>query len=336
MRIVVTGSLAYDYIMDFPGFFKDHILPDKVHTLSVSFLVHSMRRMRGGVAGNIAYTLALLGERPMVMASAGQDFAEYRAWMQRHGIDTSMIAEIHDDFTASCFFTNDQANNQIVTFYAGAMAYDKQLSLTNLGLSPDDFVIISPTEPEAIARYAAECRTMRVPFLFDPGKQTPRLTGEQILSGLTGAHVLVGNDYEFAMMAQKTGLTEQELIRSAPLTCITRGEHGSLIYTSATHATMEPITIPSASVSEVRDPTGAGDAYLGGLVFGLARGLPLDISGRVASLAAAYAVEYQGGQEHFFTSEEFARRYASTFGPAPEIEALVTSDSRPTGQLIGS
>ena len=285
MRIVVTGSIAYDYIMNFPGYFKDHILPDKVHMLTVSFLVDSMRRMRGGVAGNIAYSLALLGEHPLVVATVGQDFAEYRAWMERQGIDVSGIAEVPDEFTASCFINTDKANNQILAFYTGAMAQSKNLSLEGLGLGPDDLVVISPTDPEAMTRYTEECRRLAVPFLFDPGKQTPRLDAEQIVNGLTGASVLVGNDYEYAMMAKKIGWSEAELIDAAPLTVVTRGQQGSTIYTSATNG--QGIDIPVAPIAEVLDPTGAGDAYLAGLAFGLARKLPLPVTGRIAALTAA-------------------------------------------------
>jgi adenosine kinase len=319
VRIVVTGSLAYDYIMNFPGYFKDHILPDKVHMLTVSFLVDSMRRMRGGVAGNIAYTLALLGERPLVVATAGQDFGEYRAWMEQQGIDPSGIKLIDDEFTASCFINTDRSNNQIVAFYTGAMARSRELSLLGLGLGTHDLVIISPTDPDAMARYADECRSHGIPFLFDPGKQTPRLDGEQILAGLTGASVLIGNDYEFAMMAQKTGKSEAELLATTPLTVTTRGEQGSTIYDNVKG---QQLHIPTAPISAVVDPTGAGDAYLGGLVFGLARGLPLDVTGRVAALSAAYAIEQRGCQEHAYTPADFAERYASAFGPSVEIEAI--------------
>lgn len=323
MRIVVTGSLAYDYIMNFPGHFKDHILPDKVHMLSVSFLVDSMRRMRGGVAGNIAYTLALLGDRPLVVASAGQDFGEYRAWMERQGIDTTGIKLIDDEFTASCFINTDKANNQIVAFYTGAAARSKHLSLLDFGLGAGDLVVISPTDPEAMTRHAEECRTHGIPFLFDPGKQTPRLDGDQILAGLTGASVLVGNDYEFAMMAQKTGRTEAELIAAAPLTVVTRGEQGSTIYSGATNG--QGVDIPVAPVADVVDPTGAGDAYLAGLVFGLVRRFPLAVVGRVAALAAAYTIEQRGCQEHSYTPAEFVERYLSVFGPCPEVEALAVA-----------
>lgn len=340
MRIIVTGSLAYDYIMNFPGYFKDHILPDKVHMLTVSFLVDSMKRLRGGVAGNIAYTLALLGERPLVCAAAGQDFGEYRAWMERQGVDPSAIAEIEDEFTASCFINTDQANNQIVAFYTGAMAHSKHLSLTSLGLTSDDFVIISPTDPDAMSRYADECRAHGTPFLFDPGKQTPRLDGDQILAGLTGASVLVGNDYEFAMMAQRTGRTEAELIASTPITVVTRGAEGSLIYmqeqslvpshNGAATKPADPIHIPVAPISEVLDPTGAGDAYLAGLVFGITRGMPLPVAGRIAALAAAYTIEHRGCQEHHYTIAHFVERYTATFGATPEVEALAAAALNPS------
>lgn len=325
MSIVVTGSLAYDYIMNFPGYFKDHILPDKVHMLTVSFLVDSMRRMRGGVAGNIAYTLALLGDRPRVVATAGQDFGEYRAWMERQGIDASGIQLIDDEFTASCFINTDKSNNQILAFYTGAMARSRDLSMLDRGLGERDLVIISPTDPDAMARYAEECRNHGIPFMFDPGKQTPRLEGEQILAGLAGASVLIGNDYEFAMMAQKTGRTEAELIAAAPLTVVTRGEQGSTIFDNAGG---RELTIPIAPIGEVVDPTGAGDAYLAGIAFGLARGLALETTGRVAALAAAYAIEARGCQEHSYTAAEFAERYASAFGPSAEIESLAESVTR--------
>ena len=324
MRIVVTGSLAYDYIMNFPGSFRDHILPEKTHMLTVSFLVDSMRRMRGGVAGNIAYTLALLEERPLVVASAGQDFADYRRWMDAQGIDTSGITEIADEFTASCFINTDMHNNQILAFYPGATTHSRNLSLREFDLGPDDFVVISPTDPEAMSRHAAECRELGVPFLFDPGKQTPRLEGEQILEGLRGAQVLVSNDYEFAMMAQKTGRSEAELIASTPLTVVTRGEEGSILYTADMP---DGLHIPIAPVREVVDPTGAGDAYLGGLVFGIAHHYPLPVAGRIGALAAAYAVEERGCQEHRYTIQEFVERYTEAFGASDAVESLLKEEA---------
>jgi len=318
MRVVVTGSLAYDYIMNFPGYFKDHILPDRVHMLSVSFLVDSMKRLRGGVAGNVAYSLALLGVEPLVVAAAGQDFGEYRNWMSEKGIDASGIHEVVGEFTASCFINTDQSNNQLVAFYTGAMARSRDLSLLPYQLGADDLVVISPTDPDAMARYVNECRQMGVPFLFDPGKQTPRLSAEQILDGLDGAAILIGNDYEFGMMAQMTGKSEQELIASVPLTVVTRGDKGSIIY-DARQGQSHVAQVDVAPVDAVRDPTGAGDAYLAGFVYGLVHGLPVRACGQVASLAGAFAIERHGCQEHSYTKTEFYGRYVDAFGADAEL-----------------
>lgn len=312
MRIIVTGSLAYDYIMNFPGYFKDHILPEKAHILSVSFLVDAMRKMRGGVAGNIAYNLALLGERPQIFGTAGHDFGDYRQWLEDQGVDTSRIVTVDDEFTSSCFITTDQADNQIVAFYAGAMAHSRQLSLRTLELTSEDLVLISPSDSEAMYHHAMECQELGIPYVFDPGKQTPRLEAEHIRAGLTGARMLVGNDYEFGMMARKLEISEEDLIASAPITVVTRGELGSTIYTRETDH--RKLDIPVAPIHKINDPTGAGDAYLAGLVFGLSRRLPLDVTGRVAALAAAYAIEQRGCQEHHYTFEAFAARYEEAFG----------------------
>jgi len=321
VRIVVTGSLAYDYIMSFPGNFKDHLLMDRAHTLSVSFLVDSMKRMRGGVAGNIAYTLALLGERPLVVGTVGHDFADYRKWMEEQGIDTSGIIEIPNEFTASCFINTDLANNQLVALYAGAMAHSRDVSIERLGLGAQDLVVISPSDPAAMSRIAGECRRLGVPYLYDPGKQMPRLEASQIVDYLKDASILIANDYELAMMAQKTGKSEVELIASPPLCVITRGAEGSTFYSA--HG-RERVEVPVAP-AENRDPTGAGDAYLAGVVFGMAHRFPIPVVGRVASLAAAYAIENRGCQEHHFTPPEFARRYQTAFGKTPEIEAYAAA-----------
>jgi adenosine kinase len=320
VRIVVTGSLAFDYIMDFPGFFKDHMLMEKAHMLSVSFLVDSMRKMRGGVAGNIAYNLALLGERPLMIGAAGQDFGEYRAQLEAAGVDTSGVTIIGHEFTSSCFINTDRANNQIVAFYAGAMGHDHRYSLAERGLGSDDLVLISPTSPEAIERFAIECQQRGTPYIFDPGKQTPRLEAEHIRLGLRGARVLVGNDYEFGMMAKKLEISEEELIAATPLTVITKGGEGSLLYTEGRLAA----EVPVAPVAEVVDPTGAGDAYLAGLAFGIARDLPIAVTGRVAALAATFAIEQRGCQEHRYGRQEFAERYQAAFGE--ELPAAALAD----------
>jgi adenosine kinase len=310
VRIIVTGSLAYDYIMNFPGKFSDHILPDKVHMLTVSFLVDTMKKMRGGTAGNIAYTIAMLGGNTAVVSAAGQDFAEYRDFMQGKGVDTRGIKTVSNEFTASCFINTDMVNNQIVAFYPGAVVHAREVTLASLGLQKGDWVIISPTDPESMARHTAECKKAGVSYIFDPGKQVPRLDKAQILAGLDGCAAFVGNDYEFGMMAKATGLTEQQLFDMAPLTVMTRGEEGSRFLVKG----KPPLEIPIAKPSAVVDPTGAGDAYLGALAFGLAKGLPHATTGRIAALAATYAIELKGCQEHQYSIDDFARRYQLAFG----------------------
>lgn len=310
MRIIVTGSLAYDYIMNFPGKFSDHILPDKVHMLTVSFLVDSMKKMRGGTAGNIAFTLSLLGAKSAVVSAAGQDFNEYRDFMHGRGIDTRGIKLVPNEFTASCFINTDQVNNQIVAFYPGAVGHAKEVTLASLGLEKGDWVIISPTDPESMAKHTAECKKAGVSYIFDPGKQVPRLDKAQILAGLDGCAAFVGNDYEFGMMARATGLSEQALFDMAPITIMTRGAEGSRIIEKGKSVIEIPIAKPKAMV----DPTGAGDAYLGALAFGLSRNLPHTVTGRIAALAATYAIELKGCQEHFYSVDDFARRYQDAFG----------------------
>jgi adenosine kinase len=319
MRVIVTGSLAYDYIMNFPGKFSDHILPDKVHMLTVSFLVDSMKRLRGGTAGNIAYNLALLGAKTSIVSAAGQDFKDYQGQLEQLGIDCRGVKVVGNEFTASCFINTDMANNQIVAFYPGAVVHAREVTLESIGLTKDDWALISPTDPESMMRHMQECRRIGAKYIFDPGKQTPRLDKQQILSGLDGCAALIGNDYEFGMMAKATGQTEQQLIDAAPLTVMTRGELGSRIYQRG-QPTLE---VPIAKVTSVVDPTGAGDAYLAGLAFGLSKNLPLAVTGRVAALAATYAIELKGCQEHTFSRSAFAARYAETFGAAAELTAAL-------------
>jgi adenosine kinase len=315
MRIAVTGSLAYDYLMTFPGRFREHLLQDRMHRMTVSFLVDDMRRLRGGVGGNIAYSLALLGEHPYLVGTAGDDFGEYRTALEAAGVDTSGVRLVPGTFTASCFINTDQDANQLVAFYAGALAHAQLASLDPLGLGSSDLVVVSPADPAAMEATVNGCLKARVPYLFDPGKQTPRLEAEQIIRGMKTAAVVVGNDYEFGLMAQKTGQTEETLQAFAPVTVVTRGELGSTLLVRG----QSPIEVPTAPIRELVDPTGAGDAYLAGLVFGVARQLPWPVVGRVAALTAAYAIEQRGCQEHHFTRAEFLARFAVAFGAAPEL-----------------
>lgn len=319
-RILVTGSIAFDYIMVFPGRFRDHILPEKIHILSVSFLVDSLKRMKGGTAANIAYNLALLGERPMLVGTVGEDFGEYRQWLDRHGVDTSATRVISGEFTASCFINTDLQDNQITAFYPGAMSRAASLSLRELDATPDDLVVIAPNDPAAMARYAAECTEHRVPYLYDPSMQAPRMGREELEAGMAGAKVLTGNDYEFGMMAEKLGIGEPELRRKVPVTVMTRGEAGALITVDG-----QEFEIPPAKPEQVVDPTGAGDAFRSGLLTGMKRGFSWPVTGRLAALTAVYAVENRGTQSHGYTPREFVDRYAVNFGPSDEVATLASS-----------
>ncbi len=315
MTIVVNGSIAYDYIMSFPGYFKEHILPDKIESLSVSFLVDSMRRERGGCAPNIAYNLALLGERPRVMGTVGQDFAEYRAWLEEHGIDTSTIVEIEDEFTASFFVSTDRDNNQIASFYTGAMGYAHTLSFKDQDYPDIEIAIISPSDPTAMVRHARECRELGIPYIYDPSQQIVRLSGEELVDGMRGAKVLIVNDYEFEMIRHKTGLSERAILNLVGTLIVTRGEHGSHIMTAD-----QTIHIPIVLPQRVVDPTGVGDAYRAGIIKGYICGFSWETIGRIGSLAATYVLEEHGTQNHRYTLSEFVARYRQYFGQAAELE----------------
>ena len=314
MRIVVTGSIAYDYIMNFPGHFKDHILPDKVHMISVSFLVDSMRRMRGGVAGNIAYSLALLGERPCILAAAGSDFADYRAFLDSKGVDTRGIRAFENELTASCFITTDKADNQITGFYPGAMRRASELSvMKDLAGDKPVLAIVSPDDPKAMVRHTRECREWGLPFLYDPSFQVTAMDGPTLLEAAQGAKGLLLNDYEEAVFREKTKLSEEKLLDVAEFVIVTLGEKGSEIRRKG----KPTLKIPAAKAERVVDPTGAGDAYRAGFVSGLVRGFSLESCGRMGSIAAVYAVEHYGPQNHQYDRGAFLKRYESNFGALP-------------------
>ncbi len=309
-RVVVTGSIAYDYLMSFPGTFTEHLLPDHLSRVSLSFLVDSMDKRRGGCAPNIAYTLALLGERPLLMGTAGQDFGDYRNWLDHAGIDTSLVKDVPGKFTASFFCSTDSANNQIASFYTGAMAHASELSFRTAGRV--DLAIISPNDPAAMTQYAEECRTLAVRFIFDPGQQCARMSGPELADGLNGADVVICNDYEFELIRQKTGLGEAEILSRAGRLVVTRGEHGSSVITTGGR-----VDVPAVTPTRIADPTGVGDAYRGGFMKGLVHGADDTVCARLGSVAAAYALEHLGGTSHSYTWREFADRYAAHFGPIP-------------------
>jgi len=310
MNTVVTGSIAYDYLMSFPGKFTEHFLPEHMNRVSLSFLVDSMVKRRGGCAPNIAYTLALLGERPLLMATAGEDFGEYRRWLEAAGIDTSLVVDIDGKFCASFFCSTDQDNNQIASFYTGAMADAGQLSFRTVrdcGLA-----IIAPNDPGAMLQYAEECRTLDIPFIFDPGQQCARMSGDDLRDGVSGAAIVIVNDYELELLRQKTGLSEADILREARALVITRGEHGSTVATGD-----EWIDVAAVTPHRIVDPTGVGDAYRGGLMKGIVLGLPYETCARMGSVAAAYALEHLGSLSHSYTWEEFQHRYEQQFGAMP-------------------
>ena len=320
MSIIVTGSVAFDYLMSFPGRFSEHILPEQIHQVSLSFLVDSMHKQRGGCAPNIAYTLALLGERPTVMATVGQDFGEYRAWLESVGVDTSATIEVEDEFTSSFFVNTDQDNNQIASFYIGAMGRADSLSFHDLDHEKVDVAIISPNAPAAMVKYARECQELGVPYIYDPSQQIVRLSGEELLAGTRGARMLIVNEYEFGMLKNKTGLSDDELLAQPEITIITLGEEGSRIYVED-----QVLQIPIVPPTRLVEPTGVGDAYRGGVIKGLLGGYAWETTGRIAALAATYVLEHHGTQNHRYTLDEFAERYRQIFGDAPELNNLLVN-----------
>jgi adenosine kinase len=320
MSVIVTGSVAYDYLMSFPGHFREHILPDQIHQVSLSFLVDSMRKQRGGCAPNIAYTLALLGERPTVMATVGQDFAEYRAWLEDVGVDTSAIVEVPGEFTSSFFVNTDLDNNQIASFYIGAMGWADRLSFYTLDREAIELAIVSPNAPAAMVKYPRECQELGIPYIYDPSQQIVRLSGEELLAGARGARMLIVNDYEFGLIRNKTGLSEEGLLELPEITIVTRGAEGSTIYAEG-----QVWTIPAVPPDSMAEPTGVGDAYRAGIIKGMLRHYPWPTTGRIAALAATYVLERYGTQDHCYTLDEFATRYRQVFGDTPELQDLTAN-----------
>lgn len=313
MSPIVTGSIAFDYLMSFPGRFTEHFLAEHLDRVSLSFLVDTMDKRRGGCAPNIAYTLALLGERPRLMGTAGQDFGDYGQWLQAAGVDTSLVKVIEGKFCASFFCSTDQHNSQIASFYTGAMAHAAELSFRGTVTADGDaLVIISPNDPAAMVQYAQECSTMGLRYIWDPGQQCARMDAAQLTEGITGAFMVICNDYEFELIRQKTGLSEADVLAQVPMLVVTKGEQGSTIMTGSQRA-----DVPAVPTVRVADPTGVGDAYRGGFMKGLTAGADPVVCGCMGSVAATYALEFLGGTYHSYTPGEFADRYAAHFGPLP-------------------
>lgn len=310
--VAVTGSVAYDHIMNFTGKFKDHILADKLHILNVSFLVDGLKRLRGGCAANIGHALSLHGLRPRLVAAVGSDFDEYRRWLEGRNFDLAGTKVHQDLLTASCFITTDRDNNQITGFYPGAMGRAAECTIAGLPGPRPELVVVSPNDPGAMKAVPEECRKLGVPFAYDPGQQVIALSGDDLKQGLQGAKLLFTNDYELAMVQQKTGLDLEGLQERVEIVVTTLGEKGSRV-----HARGEaPVEIPVAKVKAVVDPTGAGDAYRGGFIKGLLTGADWATCGRLGALTASYCVESHGTNNYTFDAATFGRRFAEAFGMA--------------------
>ncbi len=307
MKIYISGSLAYDRIMDFPGRFSDHILPDKLHILNVCFTVNGMIEKFGGTAGNVAYSLSLLGERPVVVATIGKDYATYFSWLKQNGIPVEGVRIIDEEFTAGAYITTDKADNQITGFNPGAMKHRAGYLLGK----PDDGAIclIAPGNLGDMTGYAEDCRKNGIPYVCDPGQSLTQWDGEALREWIRGSLLLITNDYELELVMKMTGEDKRGLLDLTGTLITTLGEKGSLV--STPHSA---VPIPAAEADNVVDPTGAGDAYRSGLLKGLSAGKDMLTAAKMGTVAAAYAVERYGTQEHRFSHEDFMRRYRENFG----------------------
>jgi adenosine kinase len=317
MDILITGSVAYDYLMTFPGLFKEQILPERLEKISLSFLVDSMSRQRGGIAPNIAYTMALLGGHPRVMATVGEDFGEYRDWLESKGVDTGLMQVVPGLYTASFFATTDQSNAQIATFYPGAMERAAKQSLHEL-LSRPNLVVVSPNSPDAMTKFAAECRELKIPYLYDPSQQILRLEGHELARDMEGAHFLFVNDYEFGLISKKTGFDLIHMLTHVDIIIVTRGKDGSSVYAAG-----KEYNIPAVPEVCIKDPTGVGDAFRAGFLIGYSRGWGWELCGQIGSLAATYCLEQKGPQNHTFTRLAFVKRFRENFNDKGVLDAII-------------
>jgi len=318
MSIVCTGSIAYDYLMSFPGYFKDHILPEHLESISLSFLVDTMVKQKGGTAPNIAYSLALLGEKPVLLGTVGQDFEDYRSWLEKNNVDTSHVKVIDGEFTASFFANTDMSNAQICSFYTGAMAYACDLSLNELLPESPSMVIISPNDPGAMNCMVNECIELKIPYLYDPSQQIVRLDSEELIRGVKGAQSIFINEYEFELIQKHTGMSAQEIKDSVEFLVVTCGEKGAQIFTDN-----QMYSIPVVEPEQIKDPTGVGDAFRAGFIRGYRLELSWETCGQMGALAATYCLEQSGTQNHSYTVKEFVSRYMKVFTTDDSINKLL-------------
>lgn len=320
MDIIISGSIAYDYLMRFPGRFTDHLIGDQLHQVSLSFLVDDMTKHWGGVAANIAFNAARLGLPTRLMGTVGRDFQDYRRWLEDAGVDTSTVRQIDEVFTASFFVNTDLDNNQIASFYTGAMAYARNFSLGDVYAGHPDLVVISPNDPDAMTCLADECRARGIRFVADPSQQIPRFDGNQLRAVTDGAYALIINAYEAEILTKKTGQTIEDLRQNFEILTITQGARGAHIYH---HGNL--IEVPAFPVAEIKDPTGAGDAFRAGFLRGLADNWPLKLCGMVGSLCAAYILEGVGTQHLSFTPVEFVERFRQHADDEGLLDSLLES-----------
>ena len=312
MQILISGSLAYDRIMDFPDRFSNHILPEKIHILNVVFTVTDLEERFGGTAGNIAYGLTQFKAEPLILATSGTDFGRYEARLIDQGLSLTGIRAIPNELTAGAYITTDQADNQITAFNPGAMKYPSLYELDGKD-NHRKLMIVAPGNLEDMQVYCRRCRELGIKYVFDPGQSITSFSGDQLLDMLSGSYVTISNDYELSMIMSATGLSRDELLKRTGNLITTLGEEGSLIITSE-----EEKKIPAAKASRVLDPTGAGDAYRAGLIQGLIKNKSLVEAARMGAVAASYAVEKVGTQEYSFDLKEYWARYETSFGPCDE------------------
>lgn len=306
MRILVTGSLAYDTILLFRDRFANHILPDQVHIINVSFPTEEMRREYGGCCGNIAYNLKLLGGRPVPMGTVGRDFDPYRKWMLENGIDPVHVVEIEDTWTAQAFVTTDIDNNQITAFHPGAMAHAHTVEVGDAG--DIGLGIVAPNSKEAMIRHSRQFRETGIPFFFDPGQALPLFNGDELIELVSLADYVCANDYECQMISSKTGLSLTRIREKTGVLIVTHGGGGSDIYVEDRH-----IHVDTVKVSRIVDPTGCGDAYRSGLLYALTNGLDWETGGQLGSLMGGIKIEHSGTQNHRPTRKEIETRFSENF-----------------------
>lgn len=307
-NIYISGSMAYDRIMDFPGRFSDHILPDKIHILNVCFTVNGMDEKFGGTAGNIAYSMGLLDEKPVIIATIGRDYANYFEWLRKNNIPVDHIKIINEEFTAGAYITTDKADNQITGFNPGAMKHASEYAFSNDN-ADNAITLIAPGNLRDMQQYASLCRAKGIAYVCDPGQSLTQWEGRALIEWLNGSLVLISNDYELELIMKITGMDKKGLLGLTKTIITTLGEKGSVVSNGS-----EEIRVPSAKVDSVVDPTGAGDAYRAGLLKGIVAGKDMETASKMGSVAAAYAVEKYGTQEHTFTYKDFVQRYRENFG----------------------